>query len=78
MSPPRWYGQGAGCETPSSEPGCSLTDRWEEDFPLRQEDRALPVKEFKECQKKEKTRSKVKGIKSPRERAVRIRAKSRS
>jgi hypothetical protein len=43
MSPPPWYGQGAGCETPSSEPGCSLTDRWEEDFPLRQEDRALPV-----------------------------------
>ena len=24
--------KGAGCDTPSSEPGCSLTDQWEDGF----------------------------------------------
>ncbi len=56
IEPSPWYGQGAGCETPSSEPGCSLTDRWEEDFPLRQEDG-----DSKSVRKKEQTRSKSAG-----------------
>ena len=27
-----WITKGAGCDTPSSEPGCSLTDQWEDGF----------------------------------------------